>query len=518
MPVFRIAACGLLVICFASQKCAAQTSDPLAGFDAYAATALADLKTPGMAVAVVKEGKVVFARGYGVQSVGGTEVVNERTMFPIASVTKVFTVTWLAQLIEERKLKWDDRVVQHLPEFVLHDPHITQEVRIADLVSHRTGLETADLLAYRGDYDRAEILRRLRFVQSVAPFRSRYGYNNLMVVTAGEVGERVSGETWAAAIKKRILEPLGMSSTFTTPRELEGRSNVSTPHVMTDGQIVPDPSWSRDAMAEGFRRLHDAVAPAGAMQSNVLDMARFVQLYLAEGEFEGKRLLQTTTIREMFAPHSMLPIKAAPKPVFAYPRFFFGSGYGWHLRDWRGRKIVFHGGSSGAVVAMMPEENIGLVVLANRGSGVAYMLMHDLIDRLLGIPRDMTNQDWVNEAEINPRNDKQAKDARLEAARAKNTQPSLPRSRYAGNYECDLYGRLEIREEAGTLKLQFGPNITATLQHWERDAFRGKLSFPADDEWFVRFTIANDQTTQVEIERIYWHESMPTFRRTVSAK
>lgn len=516
MRILRIVVCGLVISSFALSNCVAQSSNPFADFDAYAAAALVDLKTPGMAVAVVKEGKVVFARGYGVQRFGRQDAVDERTIFPIASVTKVFTATWLAQLVEEGKLKWDDRVVAHLPEFVLHDSYLTQEVRIADLVTHRTGLETADLLAFRGDYDRAEILRRLRYVQPVTPFRSRYGYNNLMIVTAGVIGERVSGEQWASGIKKRILEPLGMTSTFTSPRELEGKGNVSTPHVMTDGQIVPDPSWSRDATAEGFRRLHDAVAPAGAMQSNVLDMARFVQLYLAEGDLEGKRLLQATTIREMFAPHSTYPIKATPKPNYAFPRFFFGGGYGWQLRDWRGRKVVYHGGSSGAVAAMMPEENIGLVVLANRGSGVVYMVMHDLFDRLLGIPRDMTNQDWVNEAEITPRNDKQTKDARLEEARAKDTKPSLPLDRYTGSYECDLYGRLEIREVAGELKLQFGPNISTTLRHWERDTFRGKLSFPPDDEWFVRFVISDSQPNQVEVERIYWHEPMPPFRRVAA--
>ncbi len=519
MPSHRLGAPGfaglLLTAVFAH---GGEPADPLAGFDEYAQAALADLKTPGMAIAVVKDGKVVFARGYGVRRVGERDAVDERTLFPIASVTKVFTATCLAQLVEDGRLKWNDPVVKHLPEFKLHDPHLTKDVRLADLVSHRTGLETADLLAYRGDYDRAEILRRLRFLQPVAPFRSRYGYHNLMVVTAGEVLERVARESWAELVRKRVFQPLGMSATLAGPRELAGLRNVSTPHVLREGRLIPDPLWGRDEGAEGFRRLHDAVAPAGAIQSNVVDMARFLQLYLSEGVCDGRRMLQTATVREMFAPHSVLPIKATPKPYLAYPRFFFGCGYGWQMRDYRGRKIVYHGGASGAVAAMMPAENLGIVVLANRASGLVYMVMHDVFDRLLGIPRDLTNRDWIFDAEEKPQADIKQKNASLEAKRAKDTKPSLPLGEYAGSYECDLYGKLEIREVEGSLRLQFGPNIAATLRHWEHDTFRGKLSFPPDDEWFVRFVVADGKPVRLEVERIFWHEPMPVFRRVKPAE
>ncbi len=399
--------------------------DPLAGFDAYAQAVLADLRTPGMAVAIVKDGKVILARGYGVRRFGQHETVDEHTLFPIASVTKVFTATCLAQLVDEGRLKWDDSVVKHLPEFQLHDPYLTENVQLADLVSHRTGLETADLLAYRGDYDRAEILRRLRFVPPIAPFRSRFVYNNLMVVTAGEILARVAHEPWPVSINSRLLEPLGMSRTFTSPRELDGLPNVSTPHVLEEGQLIPDPLWNREASSEGFRRLHDAVAPAGAMQSSVVDMTKFLQLYLSEGVFQGKRMLKPETIRQMQAPHSVVPIKAPLQAGFAYPRFFFGCGLGWCLRDYRGRKVVFHGGSSGAVAAMIPEENIGIVVLANRGTGLVYMVMHDTFDRLLGLPRTWTNHDWLVEGEEKPQADRNSKDAQLEAKRAKDTTPSL---------------------------------------------------------------------------------------------
>jgi CubicO group peptidase (beta-lactamase class C family) len=514
MPLNKLAPSVLVVVlCAAFSVCASEPDDSLAEFDAYAKVALADWKTPGMAITIVKDAQVVLARGYGVRRVGERDPVDAQTSFPIASVTKVFTATCLAQLVEEGRLNWSDPVVKHLPEFKLYDPYLTKDVRIADLLSHRTGLETADLLAYRGDYDRPEILRRLQFLQPVAPFRDRHFYHNLMVVTAGEVLERVAQESWPVFLRTRLLQPLGMSATRVSPRELEGLRNVSTPHVLSEGRVIPDPAWSRDGDAEGFRRLHDAVAPAGAIQSNVVDMAKFLHLYLGEGTVAGHQFLKTSTIREMQAPHSVVPIQVTPKPNFAYPRFFFGCGLGWWLRDYRGRKVVYHGGSSGAVAAMMPEERIGIVVLANRGSGLVYMVMHDVFDQLLGIPRTWTNQDWLAEGEEKPQEEIKAKNARLEAQRAKDTRPSLPLKEYVGIYECDLYGKLEIMQEGASLRLQFGPNIVSTLRHWEHDTFRGKLSFPPDDEWFLRFVMADGEADRVEIERIFWHEPMPVFRR-----
>jgi CubicO group peptidase (beta-lactamase class C family) len=223
---------GLVVFLFAAGSASAtEPDDPLRDFDAYAQAALVDWQTPGLAVAIIKDGQLVLARGYGVCRAGEKTPVDENTIFPIASVTKVFTATCLALLVEEGKLDWSDPVIKHLPEFDLYDSFLTKDVRIDDLLSHRVGLETADLLAYRGDYDRAEIRRRLRFLQPVAPFRSRYGYHNHMLTTAGEVLERASGQSWETVLRTRLLNPVGMSNTFAGPHKLEGPTNVSTPHV-----------------------------------------------------------------------------------------------------------------------------------------------------------------------------------------------------------------------------------------------------------------------------------------------
>ena len=499
----------MILVC--SHAGADESKDRLTGFDAYAQTALTDWKTPGIAVVVIRENKILLIKGYGVRQFGKPELVDKDTVFPIASVTKVFTATGLALLVQEGKLKWSDRVIDHLRDFQLYDPYLTKEVRLTDLVSHRTGLERADILAFRGDYDRHELIRRLQYLKPVSPFRNRFGYHNLMVVTAGEILAQASGKPWETYITERVLQPLRMDSTHMG--QVDPGNNVSTGHVLIDGRLVVDPFPEKTRNDEGFRRLHRAVAPAGAIHSSIADLSKFLRMYVNEGMFGGKQFLKKKIVRDMAAPRSVLPIQTTPKPIFAYARFFVGAGLGWQLRDYRGRKIVYHTGSSGAVVALMPEEKIGVAVLANRGCGIPYMIMHDVFDRLLGIPRDVTNEDWLQDGMQTPEQATAARNAELEAKRAKDTVPSLALTKYAGTYEADLYGKLEIRLQNGALKLQFGPNMNATLKHWESDTFRGQLNFPAPGDWFLRFIIRDSDVEHVEIERIFWHESMPRFLR-----
>ena len=493
-----------------SRASADDAIDPLNGFDEYVRTALVDWKTPGISVAIIRSNETLLTKGYGVRELGKPELVDENTVFPISSVTKVFTATGLALLVEDGKLDWADRVKKHLPGFQLRDEYLSNEVRLTDLLSHRTGLERADILAYRGDYDRQELIRRLRYLEPVAPFRDRWGYHNLMVVTAGQILEEVSGKPWEDFIRNRVFRPLRMNRSYTE----HGLSveNSATMHVLLEGKTVVDPLKERVKTDEGFRRLHKAVGPAGAIHSTVADLAHFLSMYVNEGLFDGHQFLMTETVRNMGAPRSVLPIKTKPEPMSAFARYFVGCGLGWQLRDYRGRKIVYHTGSSGAVVAFMPEEKIGVAVVANRGCGIPFMVMHDVLDRLLDIPRDMTNEDWIKEGITKPEQEHARREAELDAKREKHTVPSLALSEYAGIYESDLYGKLEIRLDNGTLHLQFGPNMSAMLEHWENDTFRGQLNFPSDD-WLLKFVVQDSAGTQLEVERIYWHESMPKFLR-----
>lgn len=218
--------------------------EPFADFDNYADAALADWKTPGMAIAVVKGDAVVFARGYGVRSLQSTSPVNENTVFPIASITKLFNATALAMLLDEGRFKWDDPVVKYVPEFQLHDAMLTREVSVADLLSHRTRLEDPDLLSYTGSFDRDALIRRAKFLRQAAPFRTGYSYNNLMVVVSGEILERLSGESWATFVKHRIFESLTMPSTVADSQELQNVGNVAAVYVAIDGELRQDRSWT----------------------------------------------------------------------------------------------------------------------------------------------------------------------------------------------------------------------------------------------------------------------------------
>ena len=497
------------VFVLAATVSAGPAEHPLSGFDEYVHQALVDWQTPGVAVAILRDDETLLLRGYGVRRLDDLETVDENTVFPIASVTKVFTATGMALLVEEGRVLWDDPVVKHLPEFQLADADLTRRVQILDLLSHRTGLERADLIAYRGDCERAELMRRLRLLKPSSPFRSGYGYNNLMYIAAGELSARVARTPWEEFITKRVVRPLNLRST-TVGLPPDSTNRVAA-HTWVDGQLRIDPLL--DGGSDGLRRFRRASAPAGSIYSTISDMARFLRLYLDEGVLDGRRFLKQQTARDMAAPRSVLPILTAPEQRLPYPRFFFGAGLGWQLRDYRGRKIVYHPGSSGAVLAMMPEENIGVVVLANRGCGIPFMIMHDVFDRLLGIERDVTNAEWIEEGLRGPERTKSERLRELDAQRSKDTQPKLPLPRYAGIYHAPLYGDLEIRHTDGALRLQFGPNIHAVLSHWEHDTFRATLNFPPPGEWLVRFVVEAGAPKRIHVERLFWHEPMPPFER-----
>src|SRR5918993_1303981 len=203
---------------------------PLAGFDDYVNQALKDWEVPGLAVAVVKDDRIVFAKGYGVRELGKPAPVNERTLFAIGSSSKAFTAASVAMLVDEGKVKWDDPVTKYLPGFELYDPYVTRELTVRDLLSHRSGLERGDLLWYGTEYDRDEILRRARHIRPSWSLRSRFGYQNLMYLAAGQLVARVGGKSWDEFVRQRIFSPLGMTASGTSIRDLSSSDNVASPH------------------------------------------------------------------------------------------------------------------------------------------------------------------------------------------------------------------------------------------------------------------------------------------------
>jgi CubicO group peptidase (beta-lactamase class C family) len=441
---------------------------PLSGFDDYANTALRDWNAPGVSVSVVKDGKVVLAKGYGVRKVGESAPVDEHTLLSIGSISKSFAAMGLGMLVDEGKVSWDDPVSQYLPYFQLHDPYVTRELTLRDLLVHRSGLPEVcgGVLWYGSDYSREEVLKRIRYIKPVSSFRSTFAYQSVMYMAVGEVIRAVSGKTWDDFTRERIFTPLGMNESNSLFRDLKKARNLALPHVRIDGKPV----------AIAYRD-SDALGPGGAIVSSAHDMARYMQLLLAEGRFDGKKLYSEKVAQELFTPQMLVPNRPSSRPELeALNTPYSAYGLGWFLREYRGRKIVYHtGGMDGmsAIVMLVPEEKLGITVLTSNDGGIFYPLALRVLDAHLGAPPT----DWSTVMlKFRGDGEKKAKDAEaaLVAARVPGTKPSLELGRYAGSYRDRMYGDLSIAQENGKLVLRFShsPSFTADLEHWQYDTFR----------------------------------------------
>jgi CubicO group peptidase (beta-lactamase class C family) len=456
----------LLVLLGALVPTPASSQAPdLARLDADIAEAKAEWPVPGLAVAIVKDGQTVFAKGYGVRTAGDDTPVNEHTLFAIASNTKAFTSAALAMLVEEGKLTWDDPVRQHLPYFQLYDPYVSQEMRIRDLLSHRSGLGTysGDLLWYGTDYSAEEVIRRARHLDPAGLFRGSYGYSNLMFIAAGEIVSGASGVPWPEFVRGRILRPLGMSRTVLSVSELPTRDNVASPHKnLADGVVAID--WY------GW----DAMAAAGGIISSVSEMTEWLKLQLGRGQWNGHQLFTEESSWEMWTVHN--PRRISPQQRRTTPSTHFrGYGLGWELKDYLGRLVVSHGGGYDGMfsrVVLVPEEGLGVVVLTNSMTSLGTALANHVVDVFLGAEE----QDWSRSMLASFETARQRFETRQAAAgqaRVSGTRPSLALEEYAGTYGGALYGDGTVSVEDGNLVLRLLPNsdLVADLTHLHHDTF-----------------------------------------------
>jgi CubicO group peptidase (beta-lactamase class C family) len=488
VPAAGIAAC--LVIAPA----AAQRQSGFSAFDAYVDQAMKTWKVPGVAIAVVRNDSVIHARGYGIRALGQDVAVDAQTLFAIGSASKAFTATSMAMLVDEGKVRWNDRATLHLPGFQLHDSYATHELTVRDLLSHRSGLSRGDLLWYGSDLSREEILRRVRFLEPSWSFRSQFGYQNLMYLAAGQVIATVSGRSWDDFVRTRIFAPLGMTSSNTSVKALTGRDNVASPHaeVRDTVRVIP---W-RDI---------DNIAPAGSINANVTDMAQWVRFNLNRGKAGERVLLSDGNFGELQQPNVALRIEGPQRLLFPDVHLM-SYGLGWFLQDYRGRLVVQHGGNidgMSAMVAMMPEEKIGLVVLTNmNGTPLTSVLMYRAFDHLLG----GGTKDWSAQIRKNyEAQQAQARqaEARVESQRKAGTRPSLGLGAYAGTYVDSLYGSFEVAESGGALRARYGKAFQGTLQHWHYDTFRATWEAATAGRAMVQFVLGPDGTvSEARVEGI----------------
>ncbi len=481
----------LILVLFLAAFASAQTlDDKLKEIDDYANTVMTTWKGPGMAIAVIKDDKVVSAKGYGVLKLGEPAAVNADTVFAIASNSKAFTTASLAILVDEKKLNWDDKVSKYLPDFQLYDPWVTSELTIRDLVTHRVGLDTfsGDLLWYETTYSPDEILRRVRYLKPVSSFRTRFGYQNLMFIAAGKVVEKASGQSWCSFVTERILTPLGMMRTKCSINSLP--DNAAWPHNESGGAL---------------RVLHrgnvDGSYSAAALNSSVNDLSKWVRTQLAKGKFGDKRIFSEQQSWAMHQPYLAQQVSMAASRNNPTTHFS-GVAMGWFVSDYHGRKIINHSGGLDGMLSytvLIPEENAGFVVLTNNESPSFAIMMNKIRDVLVGAPKRDYNAEAVTRVANNKAED--AADAKaIDDARVRDTRPSLAFSNYAGTYADKLYGDVAIAEENGKLVMRFlpSPNFVADLEHWHYDTFQIKwrpsvaYNFPRG---FVTFTIDKDGKT-----------------------
>ena len=495
---------GLILMLFIGSLSVAAQDAPLQGFDDYVNKAIKDWEVPGLAIAVVKDDKVVFAKGYGVRELGKPSPVDERTLFAIGSSSKAFTAATVAMLVDEGKLKWDDPATKYLPSLQLYDPYATRELTVRDLLSHRVGLERGDLLWYASPYDRSEVLRRIRYLKPSSSMRSRFGYQNVMFLAAGQIIPSITGKDWDDFTRERIFVPLGMTATGTSIKTLANSNDVAVPHSKFDDKVEPI-AW----------RNIDNIAPAGSINSNVVDMAQWVRLQLGGGKYQDKQLISSAAIKEMHASQTIIPLEGAMARL--YPEaHFLNYGLGWFLSDYRGRKLVEHGGAIDgmrALVAMMPEEKMGVVILTNLGGTTLPMpLAYRIFDAYLGAqPRDWS-ADMLKTIKTLQEQGKAAA-LKAESERVKGTSPSLALEKYAGEYQNEMYGDSKIVFENGKLTAQFGPNYTGDLEHWHYDVFRITWRDRTQGKGFVSFRL--NRQGKVEMMNI---ENIADFTRAPEKK
>jgi CubicO group peptidase (beta-lactamase class C family) len=476
----------LLVI--AVQIVSAQQA-PGADFDEYVNKAIKEWGVPGVAIAIVKDDRIVFAKGFGVRELNKPAPVDDQTLFAIGSSSKAFTAASIAMLVDEGKLKWEDPAIKHLPGFQLFDPYSTREMTVSDLLSHRSGLTRGDLLWYGSEYDRNEVLRRVRFLKPSWSLRARFGYQNIMFLAAGQIIPSVTGKSWDDFIRERIFTPLGMKSSSVSIKAFTSSSNVATPHSKIEDTVRVVP-W----------RNIDNIAPAGSINSNVQDMAQWLRLQLGDGVYEKKRLLSSASIKEMQTPQAIIRMEG-PRARLYPDAHFLTYGLGWFLSDYRGRKLVEHGGAIDgmrAQVGMIPEEKLGLVILTNlHGTNLPHALMFKIFDFYLNAPQ----RDWSSELlKVNKELEEREKTAakKLESERVKDTSPSLALEKYAGKFQSEMYGEASVALENQKLVLRFGPNFIGDLQHWHYDTFRVTWRDPMQGKGFVSFRL----NTQGKVELI----------------
>lgn len=456
---------GFLFACLLPAISQAQTTPDIKAFDSYVLQAVTNWHVPGLAIAVVKDGHVIFAKGYGVRELNKPGKVDTQTIFGIASTTKAMTAACAAMLVDEGKLHWDDKVIDYLPDFRLYDPYVTRELTVRDLFLHDSGVGNTDYLWGIMDISSDEVLHRMRLVKPQYGFRAGFVYQNIFYLAAGKVIEKASGMPWETFIQKRIFTPLKMTRTVPTFAKSKGIPNQTSTHVKVDSAII---------VVE--KDTNNAIAPAGGVWSCVDDMAKWVNCMLDSSKYGNQRLLKPESWAMLLKPQAFVsesdfyPTARITKPHWVT------YGMGWFQQDYQGQKIDFHTGSLTGLIAingMIVDKKIGVYILANLDHAeLRHALMFKTFDYFsLGGNRDWSREFQTLYTGISAKGEKAEKD--YEAKRVMGTHPTLDIKAYAGTYSDPLYGSVVIAVAGEVLSFNINQFLTAQATCWNYDTFRG---------------------------------------------
>jgi CubicO group peptidase (beta-lactamase class C family) len=419
-----------------------------------------DFEVPGFAVGIIKNGEVVFQKGYGVRNTETKEAVDTKTVFGIASCSKAFTAASMAILVDEGKVGWNDKVTDRLSWFRMYDPSITNDLRIDDLLCHRSGMQTfdGDLLWYGTDYSRREVVERIRYRKNKFGLRQKFGYSNVMFITAGEVIEAVSGKTWEEFVTEKILHPIGMNSTTTSNSGFEKSMNVAWPHI--------------DGKPEEFINYENS-GPAASLNTSTEDFLKWVQLMLNKGVYGDDTIFSERQYYTLTQPHTLLNAGHAEKPGGTH---FLTYGLGWFMQDFEGLKVIQHGGGLPGFhskVVFVPEDSLGFVIMANQISPLVEATYKKILDFYLS----EDDKDWaglyLDYSKKQETRKKEMEEEKFVSAK-KDTRPTLEFEAYLGDYEDEMYGQAQISMKDKKLYVSLLPAkelFSATLVHWQYNTF-----------------------------------------------
>ncbi len=452
----------------------------LAGFEAEVEKIRADWKVPGLAIAIVKDGEVIYAKGHGQRDVARNLPMTADTLLPIGSSTKAFTTAVMAALVDEGKLDWEKPIRTWIPWFKLQDPVATDRMTPLDLVTHRSGMPRHDSLWYNATMGRKEMVRRLQYLEPNKDFRTDFQYNNAMFLTAGYLTEEITGKSWEDSVREQIFQPLAMKRANFSVEVTQKDADFSQPYrEEKDGTVKQIP----------YRGITN-VGPAGSINASVNEVAAWVAMHLAKGTYQGKQVLSPTSVAFLHTPKMVLGTPQTKPEVVP-------GGYapGWFTDVYRGHQRIHHGGNIdgfSAMVMMVPDANLGIVVLTNMdGTPTRDLLPRYVIDRVLGLEA----QDWSGPAlkrKAEGKAQEKEAEAKKKAARKPGTQPSHPLEDYAGDYEHPGYGQVHAEVKGPRIEVTFN-GIRTPLEHWHFDTFNGlKAEDPVFEDEKLQFGMGLD--------------------------